>query len=147
MRTWQKKVFVFVMVISFAVIGSVAYAEKGQPSGTVSIETTSVAVGIGYSWGEGVLNFQGKEYKFKIKGISVVDVGVSTISAKGHVYHLSRISDFPGTFSAAEAGIALGAGAGASTMENQYGVVMSLTSTKAGIKFKLAPEGLKVQLQ
>lgn len=147
MNTWQKKVFVFLMVLSFSVIGSVAIAEEGQPSGTVSIQTKSVAVGIGYSWGEGVLNFQGKEYKFKIKGLSVVDVGISTISAKGNVYHLSRVSDFPGTFSAAEAGIALGAGAGAQAMENQYGVVMTLTSTKAGIQFKLAPEGLKVQLQ
>lgn len=147
MITWQKKVFVFLMVLSFSVIGSVAIAEEKQPSGTVSIQTKAVAVGIGYSWGEGVLNFQGKEYKFKIKGLSVVDVGVSSISAKGNVYHLSRVSDFPGTFTAAEAGIALGGGVGAQAMENQYGVVMNLTSTKAGIQLKLAPEGLKIQLQ
>jgi hypothetical protein len=49
--------------------------------------------------------------------------------------------------SAAGAGIAVGAGVGASTMENQYGVVMTLTSTKAGVKLKLAPEGLKVQMK
>jgi len=47
-----------------------------------SIETKAVAVGIGYSWGEGVLSFQGKEYPFKIKGLSVVDVGISSMSAQ-----------------------------------------------------------------
>jgi len=137
-------VFVFLTCVffSFATLSS-----AGEPSATVSIETTSVAIGIGFEWGHGTLKFQGKEYKFSVKGLSVVDLGVSTISATGHVYHLNRVSDFPGTFTAVEAGIAIGGGVGAQTMENQYGVVMSLTSTKAGLKLKLAPEGLKVQLK
>jgi hypothetical protein len=137
-------VFVFLTCVffSFATLSS-----ADGPSGTVSIETTSIAIGIGFEWGNGVLKFKGKEYKFSVKGLSVIDLGVSSISATGNVYHLNKVSDFPGTFSAAGAGIAVGAGVGAATMENQYGVVMSLTSTKAGLKLKLAPEGLKVQLK
>ncbi len=137
-------VFVFLTCVFFS-FATLASGE--EPSATVSIESTSVAIGIGVQWGHGTLKFQGKEYKFSVKGLSVVDLGVSSISATGKVYHLNRVSDFPGTFSAVEAGIAIGAGVGAQTMENQYGVVMSLTSTKAGIKLKLAPEGLKVQMK
>jgi hypothetical protein len=140
------KVVVVLAAVLFAVAW-IAGAEDKKPSGTVSIETTAVAAGIGYSWGEGVLTFNGKEYPFKVKGISVVDVGVSKVSAVGEVYNLERAEYFPGTFSAAEAGIAIGGGAGAQIMENQYGALMKLTSTKQGVQLKLAPEGLKVQFK
>jgi hypothetical protein len=32
-------------------------------------------------------------------------------------------------------------------MKNQNGVVMQLTSTKAGIKLKLAAEGMKIEMK
>ena len=147
MRIKNRKLLSTFILVTVMLFASTALAGGEEPSGTVSIETTSVAVGIGFQWGEGILKFQGKEYKFRLKGLSVVDVGFSKISAVGHVYHLNKVSDFPGTFSAVEAGIAIGAGVGAQTMENQYGVVMDLSSTKAGIKFKLAPEGIKVQMK
>lgn len=143
----SKLLIVFMAVALLSVIGTAAGAEDTKPSGTVSIETKAVAVGVGFSWGEGVLKFQGKEYPFKIKGLSVVDLGISSISAQGEVYHLAKMSDFAGTFSAAEAGIAVGGGAGAQVMKNQNGVVMKLTSKKAGVQLKLAPEGLKVEMK
>ena len=147
MKTGMRNVLFVGVLMTVMVFASAALAAGDEPSGTVSISTRSVAVGIGFNWGEGVLTFEGKEYPFKIKGLSVIDVGVSSISAKGNVYHLSKVSDFPGTFTGVEAGVALGGGAGAQAMENQYGVVMALTSTKAGLKLKLAPEGIKVQMK
>jgi hypothetical protein len=147
MKIEKKKCVLSFVLIAAMLFASAALASGEKPSGTVSIELKSVAVGIGGEWGHGVLTFQGKEYKFKMNGFSVIDVGVSTISATGHVYHLKNVSDFAGTYSAAEAGIAVGAGAGASTMKNQNGVVMSLKSTKTGIKFKLAAEGVKIEMK
>ena len=146
MVKWNRKLIGLIVLLTCVLLAATAVAKDVQPSGTVSIELTSVAVGIGGEWGHGVLTFQGKEYKFKMNGFSVVDVGVSKISATGNVYHLKNVSDFAGTFSAAEAGIAIGAGAGASTMKNQNGVVMNLTSKKSGIKFKLAAEGVKIEM-
>ncbi len=147
MKIGNKKtltVFVFLTCVFFSFA---TLASADEPSATVTIESTSVAIGIGVQWGHGTLKFQGKEYKFSVNGLSVIDLGVSSISATGNVYKLKNLSDFGGTYSAAEAGIAVGAGVGASTMENQNGVVIQLTSTKAGIKFKLAPEGIKVKLK
>lgn len=146
-RGMRKYVWLSFVLIGAMIFASTAMASGEKPSGTVSIELTSVAIGVGGEWGHGVLTFQGKEYKFKMNGFSVVDVGVSKISATGHVYHLKNVSDFAGTFSAAEAGIAIGAGAGAQTMKNQNGVVMNLKSTKSGIKFKLAAEGVKIEME
>jgi len=137
-------VFVFLTCVFFSFA---TLASADEPSATVTIESTSVAIGIGVQWGHGTLKFQGKEYKFSVNGLSVIDLGVSSISATGKVYNLKKLSDFAGTYTAAEAGIAVGAGVGAASMRNQNGVDMNLTSTKTGIKFKLAPEGLKIELK
>jgi hypothetical protein len=147
MRTGNKRHLVLFVLLAMAFSLSAATASGEEPSGSVSIETTSLAAGVGFQWGHGVLKFQGKEYKFRLQGLSVVEVGISNISATGKVYNLSKMSDFPGTFTAVEAGVALGAGAGAQAMVNQYGVVMTLTSTQSGLQFKLAPEGIKIQLE
>ena len=133
--------------VLLAITVSVASAGDVKPTATASIETKAVAVGVGYSWGDGVLTFQGKNYPFKIKGLSVIDVGISSVSAQGDVYYLNDVKDFAGTFTAAEAGAAVGGGVGAQIMQNQNGIVMKITSKKAGIQFKLAPEGLKVEMQ
>ncbi|MBW1842069.1 MAG: DUF1134 domain-containing protein [Deltaproteobacteria bacterium] len=141
------KLIGIIVLFTCVLFVATAVAKDVEPSATVSIESTSVAIGIGVQWGDGVLTFQGKQYKFKIDGLSVIDLGVSKISAAGKVYHLKDVSDFAGTFTAAEAGIAIGGGVGAQTMKNQNGVVMNLTSTKTGIKLKLAPEGVKIKMK
>jgi len=63
-----------------------AVAEETTLSGTITIESHSVALGFGVNWGHGSLKFKGKEYKFKITGLSVVDLGVSNVSATGEVF-------------------------------------------------------------
>jgi len=147
MKIGSRKTLTLFVLLTCVFFAFATLASAEEPSATVSVESTSVAIGVGVEWGHGTLKFQGKEYKFSIKGLSVIDLGVSSISATGNVYKLKKVSDFAGTFTAASAGIAVGGGAGASTMVNQNDVVLNLTSTKAGVKFKLAPEGLKVELK
>src|ERR1700748_1492733 len=57
-----------------------------------------VAAGIGYTWGDGVLNFDGKGYPFSVRGLSVVDVGVAQIEGSGEVYNLHDVNDFTGNY-------------------------------------------------
>ena len=147
MNRFEKLLVVSLMVALPLVFVSAILADDAKSVGTVSIESKAVAIGVGWSWGDGTLTFEGKDYPFKIKGLSVIDVGISSISAQGDVYSLTKIEDFEGTFSAAEAGIAIGGGAGVQTMKNQNGVLIKLTSKKAGVQLKLAPEGLKVEMK
>ncbi|HTY78144.1 MAG TPA: EipA family protein [Candidatus Bathyarchaeia archaeon] len=128
-----------------SVSGLAVAADK--PSGTVSIESKSVALGVGVSWGDGKLRFKGKTHTFSIKGLSVVDLGVSKVTATGKVYHLNKLEDFNGNFAASEAGAAVGGGMSAIALKNQNGVVMELTSTQTGVKLTLAAEGLEVKLK
>src|SRR5712664_4712873 len=61
------------------------------PSGYVWYSGGSVAVGIGYTWGHGTLynSKDQKEYKFKLSGVSIADVGGAGITAEGEVYNLT----------------------------------------------------------
>ena len=147
MKNGKKSFLYFVVMATIVMFASTGMASDAKPSGTVTMQTKAVAVGIGVSWGSGVLTFQGKEYAFKVNGLSVVDVGISQVSATGDVYSLNKVEDFAGTFTAADAGIAVGGGVGAVAMKNQNGVVMKLTSTQKGLKLKLAAEGIKVQMK
>ena len=148
MKNRKSNFLCFVLMVTFALFTSSAMAASdAKPSGTVSIDSTTVALGVGVQWGGGVLKFNGKEYAFKVNGLSVLDIGVSGVSATGEVYHLEKVEDFPGTYSAVEASIVVGGGVGAASMKNQNGVVMKLTSTKKGVQLKLAPEGIKVQMK
>ena len=122
-------------------------AADDKPSGTVTIESKSVALGVGVSWGDGKLRYNGKTYSFSIKGLSILDLGVSKVSARGKVFHLSKVDDFSGTYTAAQAGAAVGGGASAMALKNQNGVVMEVTSTQAGVKLTLAGEGLEVKIK
>jgi hypothetical protein len=120
---------------------------QDKPSGQVRIESKSIAVGIGVSWGDGKLTYQGKDHAFSVSGLSVVDVGLSKVTATGNVYHLKKLEDFSGNYVAAAAGAAIGGGAGATAMKNQHGVVMEITGTGQGIQFTLAPKGVEVKLK
>ena len=124
-----------------------AVGAQETPVGKVTLESKTVAVGIGVSWGDGKLVYQDKEYTFSVSGLSVVDLGISKASATGDVFNLKKISDFSGNYVAAQASAALAAGAGAVAMKNQNGVVMQLTGTGTGVKLALGPKGVDVKLK
>ncbi|MCK9197592.1 MAG: hypothetical protein M0P16_11505 [Syntrophales bacterium] len=135
---------VMVLVMCFLISGPAFSQDK--PDATVKLSQGQVAVGIGYSWGKGVLTFQGKDYPFKIQGLSVVDVGISRADAKGNVFKLKNLKDFNGTYTSVSAEATVAGGAGGITMKNQNGVVIKLVATTQGINFKLALEGVKFTL-
>lgn len=135
-----------IMVLALSLV-TAASAQDKKPSGTVALESKSIAVGIGVSWGDGTLTFQGHPHKFTVKGLSVVDLGVSKVSAKGEVYDLTKLEDFSGTYVAAQTGATIAGGAGAVAMKNQNGVTMVLTGTSMGAQLTLAAKGVDVKLK
>jgi len=126
---------------------TVIAASSPKPSGKVTIDTTSIAAGIGVSWGDGKLSFQGKEHSFSIEGLTLVDFGISKASAVGDVYNLTDLSKFEGNYVAGEAGFALAGGMGGISLRNQSGVVMHLRSVSQGAKLQLGPSGMTIKLK
>jgi len=126
---------------------ALAIGQAKTPDGTLTLSEGSVAVGIGFSWGKGTLSYQGKTYPVKVQGLSVGEVGVDRATATGKIYNLKKLTDFNGNYTAAGAAGTVGGGAGISTMRNQNGVTIDLTSTTQGASLKLAAEGLRLSVQ
>ena len=125
---------------------AVSVLPSPEVSGKVEIESKAVAVGIGFQWGGGTLTmYDGSTHKFTLKGLSVLDVGVSKVSASGEVFKLTDPQDFTGTYFAGQAGGALGGGGASIVMKNKKGVVMRLESKQKGVRLTLAPEGITVK--
>jgi hypothetical protein len=139
----RKAVFFLAMALA-----TTAMAAQGpKPSGKVTVESTSIAAGIGVSWGDGKLNFKGKDYTFSVEGLSLVDWGISKANAVGDVYNLTDVSKFAGNYVAAEAGFALAGGMGGMALRNQNGVIIHLRSVSQGAKLQLGPSGLKITMK
>jgi hypothetical protein len=136
------------VVCGVVLLGTTAGAkEKEKPDATLSLKSESVAIGIGYSWGSGVLHYKGKDFPFSVDGVSVGALGASKAEAIGKVYHLTKVEDINGTYTAASASATVGGGGGAAIMANQNGVKITLTGTSRGLKLKLAVDGVKIQLK
>ena len=130
----------------FAIMSG-AMAADPAPSGTVSMTSKAIAVGIGVTWGDGVLTVAGKTYPFSIEGLSVADLGASNISTSGEVFNLKNVADFSGNYAAGEAGIAIAGGPTDTIMKNQNGVVLRLHGTQQGARVTLAAQGVKLTLK
>ena len=98
------------------------------------------------TWGQGTLHFQGKAYPFRLQGLSLVDIGGSSIQGTGEVYNLKKVEDFGGGYGAASAAAALDQGKSEMTMRNERGVVMRLHSTTKGVQLKASLEAVTVEL-
>jgi|SRR5215217_436765 len=132
------------LAAAFVLSALPATAQQGPPDGVVTIEGGALALGVGYSWGKGSLSYGGAAYPFKIRGLSVVDIGASKYSATGKVYNLKRYQDLAGTYASAEVGATVGGGASATALKNDKGVVIHMDATRAGAQFTLAPKGMTI---
>ena len=141
----MSRVGLFFMIAALA--ATALAATNPTPSGKVSIESTSIPAGVGVSWGDGLLSFKGKQYRFSVDGLSLVDWGISKASAVGEVYNLTDVSKLNGNYLAGEAGFALVGGMGGVSMRNDQGVVLILRSVSKGAKLQLGPGGIKLTLK
>jgi hypothetical protein len=141
-------VVVLVLLVGLALCG-LAFAKEAakKPDATLTLTEGQVALGIGWSWGKGVLTFKGKQYPFKVEGLSVGDVGITKAEATGNVNNLKKLEDFNGKYLSAAAEATVGLGAGATAMQNDKGVVVYLLPKTKGVNLKLAGEGVKFTLE
>jgi hypothetical protein len=125
----------------------IASAVAQGRTGNLTVSGVSVAAGVGYTRGDGLLHFNGKEYPFAVNGLSVVDVGISHFDGVGDIYNLQRVQDFPGTYVSAGAGATVAGGGEVVVLENQKGVRILFHSTTQGLKLNLSADGVAVALK
>ncbi len=123
-----------------------ATANPGATEGTVTFTGGAVAIGVGFQWGSGTLTYRGRQYPFKMDGLSVVDVGATRTTGTGVVRNLRNIADFSGNYVSLSAGAAVAGGGSATVLRNQNGVVIDGIATTQGVRLTLAPGGVNIAL-
>jgi hypothetical protein len=142
------------MPFAVAAAGQSEKPEPKQPNGTIQVATKSVAVGVGVTWGEGTLTFEGKDHSFAVKGLSLSDLGIGEATVKGNVYDLSKLGDFAGKYTPPEPRFQLG-GAGPSwsrsyrgmVLANDKGVVVQIWVVREGPHLRLIDNAVEVSLK
>ena len=142
----MRTISTLVTVAALGLFLTAAQAED-KPDAMLKLSGGSVAAGVGYTWGGGTLTYKGKTYRVELSGLSVADVGATKIEAKGSVFHLNKLEDFDGNYTAATAGMTIAGGGSATAMQNQNGVVIQIVSTTQGLKFALAASGVSLKIK
>ena len=125
----------------------VAKTAQTTPSATATFTGETVAIGVAFTWGNGVLTFKGKTYPFKVDGLSAVGAGIEKISGTGQIYHLSSLADFPGVYAAAGGDASMGKmGRGSASLKNGKGVVIEFKAKETGLDVNLAAGGVKIAM-
>jgi hypothetical protein len=114
---------------------------------TATFTSTNIAVGVGYSWGHGVLTYRGRTYPFTVKGLNALGIGASTMNGTAEIFHLRNLDDFTGVYGAAGVGGAIGTvGAVSAVLRNGKGVEMRLNTQSEGLELSLAISGVNIVL-
>jgi len=124
--------------------------EERVASGLVTLKMKSVALGVGGSWGDGVLTYQGRNYPFSISGLSLVDVGISNYTGAGKVYDLSSPGNLAGNYAAGQATFAVAGGDSAMSMKNDKGVTIVILKNEgkeSGTQLSMGPAGMKIMMK
>lgn len=131
---------------ALALVGGPATAKTMTPSGTIAIDETQFGFLLGGNVGGGTLKFHGKSYPFKIGGISVGDIGASKVRGSGHVYNLTDVSKFAGTYSKLDASATAVKGAGSLRLQNGDGVILEIDTTSKGLQLSAGAGGVKITM-
>jgi hypothetical protein len=141
----------FALGAGLAASSTTAFAKDpvvpGRVDGFVTIRARSAAVGVGYTWGDGVLTFHGHHYPFTVKGVDVAAVGYSTVVGHGRVYNLHRLSDFTGTYAASTGEATLVNGLGGQVLVNGAGVQLRVDDVTKGAKLSGSADGIQLTLK
>lgn len=123
-------------------------AQALQRSGTIELIIYKAGFIIGVSGGEGVLHFGGRAYPLSIGGVSLgATIGASKADLVGEVFNLRSPADITGTYTSAQAGVAIAGGAKVAQLKNSKGVVLKVSGKQMGLEFSLDLSGLQISLK
>ncbi len=111
---------------------------KAPVTATLDLEVKEIGLILGGKSGKGVLHFQGKDYPFTLKAVLAgAIIGATKSNGTGDVKFLNKLDDFPGKYSAAGAGVAVGGGGDTSSFQNDKGVIFTLKAKSTGLALNL----------
>jgi len=107
-----------------------------QASGHVRVKMLKAGLLVGGGTGSGVLTYRGRNYPFRVSGLSFgITAGATVSRLDGWASGIREVSDFAGIYSSVGGGGALVGGVGGVHLRNDKGVTIVLQGPKAGVEF------------
>ena len=107
-----------------------------QVSGQVRVKIVKAGLLVGGGVGTGVLTYRGRNYPFRVAGLSLgVTAGASFGRLEGRASGIREVGDFAGSYSSVGGGAALIGGINGVQLRNDKGVTIVLQGPKAGLEF------------
>jgi hypothetical protein len=116
------------------------------PDATIDFDAKQMRLIFGGAKGKGVLHFKDTDYPFTMKAVTVGGVGYTEVHGTGTVHRLTKVGDFAGTYSGVGIGAALAKGKGASSFQNNKGVVVTTRSKADGAALNLGASAVTITL-
>lgn len=122
--------------------------EGKRPSGFVEMHEVQVAYIGNAGGGHGTLTFNGNTYPFRIVGLGVGGIGVSTVDAEGEVYDLTALHRFPGAYAAGQYGAVAGKeSVGDIWLKNEHDVVLHLRAKREGLMLSVGADAIDIRME
>jgi hypothetical protein len=119
-----------------------------QAMGEVRVVFAKAALIAGAGAGRGILTYRGRDYPFRVSGLSLgVTAGASVMRLTGRVTGLREVKDFAGNYDAAGGGGAFIGGVGGVQLTNKHGVMISLQAVEAGMEFAANRTRIRILLR
>jgi hypothetical protein len=135
------------VITSFAVVLQ-ATSSFAQAPGHVRVKFVKAGVMAGAGGGSGVLTYRGRDYRFRVSGVSLgVTAGASVGRFEGWASGIRQLTDFAGTYDSVGGGGALLGGVGGVDLRNEKGVVIALRGPKAGVEFAANLSRISISLK
>ena len=143
----MKKNFSIWLILALVAVFLVSSSAPAQDTSRINFTIKSVAAGVGFSWGNGFLIFQGQTYPIKVKGFSIVTASISPTNIVGNVFGLKDPADIAGDYRTLEAGAAVGVGVGRIRAKNDKGVTLELDAESKGVKVDLSAGSFTIAMK
>lgn len=137
--------FLAALALSAWALPAGAETVLGPAMAEVTFKTRSADLGVGYTWGNGVLTYGGHEYPFEVSGASAAAIGFSSGNSVGKVYNLQRLEDFAGTYWSLSGETTVGKGVAGHLMENDMSVRIRLDEVRTGGRLAASPSRLTIR--
>ena len=135
-------------LIALFAVGLPAASSLAQAPGYVRVKFVKAGVMMGAGGGRGVLTYRGRDYPFRVSGLSLgVTAGASVSRLEGWASGIRQVSDFAGTYSSVGGGGAFVGGVGGVHLANEKGVRVALQGLRAGMEFAANRSGIRISLK
>jgi hypothetical protein len=139
--------------LGFAALFAAAVLTLGGPTqsqaqtGSVRIKIIKAGFIVGVGGGSGTLHYHGRNYPFRVGGISIGTIGAAGADLVGRAYNLRSPADIAGTYTALSGSVAIAGGAKVARLQNANGVVLELHGVQAGFELSFSLSGMNIALR